>query len=187
MEKKTEIIVVFLLEHSSLSSINQMLKNKISRYCKYLQSNLYSARFCSINRNALIEIVWEKEFYKYIKGVVQNKEQKVIVINAMPDHLHIFIGMKPSCCISDLVWEVKKSSNASIKENELAKALFIWQEGFCASSCSHSHIDSVYKYVMNQKEHHQKQTVTEEYLDFLEKFEVEYDGKYLFNWIEFQL
>jgi REP element-mobilizing transposase RayT len=101
----------------------------------------------------------------------------------MPDHIHIFIGMKPTCCISDLVREVKKSSNTFIKENELSKAPFSWQEGFGAFSYSHSHINSVYKYVMNQKDHHKKQTFKEEYLDFLKKFEVEYDEKYLFNWI----
>ena len=94
------------------------------------------------------------------------------------------IGMKPSCCLSDLVREVKKSSTEWIKENKLIKYRFNWQEGFGAFSYSHSQLDQVIKYVMNQKEHHQKKSFREEYLDLLKKFEIEYDEKYLFEWIE---
>lgn len=134
-------------------------------------------------RNALIDFEWEERLYQYITGIVQNKGQKMIAINGMPDHIHIFIGMKPSCCLSDLVREVKKSSNDFINENKLSKIKFYWQEGFGAFSYSHSHIDNVYKYVMSQKEHHKKTTFKEEYIDFLEKFEIEHDEKYLFEWI----
>lgn len=102
----------------------------------------------------------------------------------MPDHIHIFIGMKPSCCLSDLVREVKKSSNDFINENKLSKFKFSWQEGYGAFSYSHSQIDAVAKYILNQKEHHRKITFKEEYVDFLKKFEIEYDEKYLFNWME---
>lgn len=140
--------------------------------------------FAVQHRNALIENVWEEQLYKYITGIVQNKGQKMIAINGMPDHIHIFIGMKPSCCISDLVREIKKSSSIFIKENNLSSKPFNWQEGFGAFSYSHSQIDSVYKYVMNQKEHHKKQTFKEEYIDFLKKFEVEYDENYLFDWMQ---
>jgi len=96
----------------------------------------------------------------------------------------IFIGMKPSCCLSDLVREIKKSSNEFIKENKLTRFKFNWQEGYGAFSYSHSQIDNVIKYVMNQKEHHRKVTFKEEYIDFLKKFEIEHDEKYLFEWID---
>ena len=138
--------------------------------------------FAVKHRNALIDPTWEDQLYKYITGIVQNKEQKMIAINGMPDHIHIFIGMKSTCCLSNLVQEIKKSSNTFIKDNDLSSKPFNWQEGFGAFSYSHSQIDSVYKYVMNQKEHHKKQTFKEEYIDFLKKFEVEYDDKYLFDW-----
>ena len=138
--------------------------------------------FAVKHRNALIDPTWEDQLYKYITGIVQNKEQKMITINGMPDHIHIFIGMKPTCYLSNLVQEIKKSSNTFIKDNDLSSKPFNWQEGFGAFSYSHSQIDSVYKYVMNQKEHHKKQTFKEEYIDFLKKFEVEYDDKYLFDW-----
>lgn len=108
----------------------------------------------------------------------------MLAINGANNHIHFIIGMKPSCCLSDLVREVKKSSNEWINKNKLAKSRFLWQEGYGAFSYSHSQLDQVIKYVMSQKEHHNKKSFKEEYLDFLIKFEIEYDEKYLFEWIE---
>ena len=139
--------------------------------------------FAVQHRNALIENSWEEKLYQYITGIVQNKDQKMIAINGMPDHIHIFIGLKPTCCISDLVREIKKSSTNFINENSYSKANFNWQEGYGAFSYSHSHIDAVYKYVMNQKKRHKKQTFKEEYIEILDKFNVVYEPDYLFEWI----
>lgn len=140
--------------------------------------------FAVKGRESLIQKEWEERLYQYITGIIRAKEQKLIAINGMPDHIHIFIGMKPSCCLSDLVREVKKSSNDFINENKLSKFKFSWQEGYGAFSYSHSQIDAVAKYILNQKEHHRKITFKEEYVDFLKKFEIEHDEKYLFNWME---
>jgi len=140
--------------------------------------------FAVKGRESLIQKEWEERLYQYITGIIRAKEQKLIAINGMPDHIHIFIGMKPSCCLSDLVREVKKSSNDFINENKLSKFKFSWQEGYGAFSYSHSQIDAVAKYILNQKEHHRKITFKEEYVDFLKKFEIEYDEKYLFNWMD---
>ncbi|WPR72380.1 IS200/IS605 family transposase [Flavobacterium sp. NG2] len=90
--------------------------------------------FAVKNREAQITHEWEEELYKYITGIVQNKGQKIVAINGMPDHIHIFIGMKPSCCLSDLVREIKKSSNSFINEKGFCKYKFEWQEGFGAFS-----------------------------------------------------
>lgn len=90
--------------------------------------------FAVKHREALISYDWEERLYQYITGIVQNKGQKMIAINGMPDHIHLFIGMKPSCCLSDLVREIKKSSNDFINENKLSKYKFNWQEGFGAFS-----------------------------------------------------
>ena len=139
--------------------------------------------FAVQHRNALIENSWEEKLYQYITGIVQNKDQKMIAINGMPDHIHIFIGLKPTCCISDLVREIKKSSTNFINENSYSTANFNWQEGYGAFSYSHSHIDAVYKYVMNQKKRHKKQTFKEEYIEILDKFNVVYEPDYLFEWI----
>jgi len=140
--------------------------------------------FAVKGRNSLINSSWEERLYKYITGIVQNKGQKLIAINGMPDHIHIFIGMKPSCCLSDLVREIKKSSNEFIKEENFSLQKFNWQDGYGSFSYGQSQIDDVVKYIMNQKIHHQKKTFKQEYIDFLKKFKIEYEDKYLFEWIE---
>jgi len=139
--------------------------------------------FAVKNRDALILPEWEERLYQYITGIVQNKGQKMIAVNGTSNHIHIFIGMQSSCCLSDLVRKIKKSSNEFIKDNRLSKFRFAWQEGYGAFSYSRSQIDAVAKYVMNQKSHHRKVTFKEEYIEFLNKFQIEYDEKYLFEWI----
>ena len=102
----------------------------------------------------------------------------------MADHVHAFIGLKPSMAISDLVRDIKNNSSNYINNNKLVKGKFSWQEGYGAFSYAHSQIDRVYKYILNQDQHHHKKTFKEEYLDFLKKFEIDHDEKYLFDWIE---
>ncbi|MEO6870418.1 MAG: IS200/IS605 family transposase [Ginsengibacter sp.] len=140
--------------------------------------------FAVKGRQSLIRSSWEEELYKYITGIVQNRDQKMLAINGMPDHIHFFIGMKPACCLSDLVREVKKSSNEFIKERKFCNG-FHWQEGYGAFSYSHSHLSNVSNYIMNQKEHHRKTTFKEEYIELLKKFEIEYEEKYLFEFLEY--
>jgi REP element-mobilizing transposase RayT len=140
--------------------------------------------FAVKGRESLIHHTWEEELYKYITGIVRNNDQKLLAINGMPDHIHILIGMKPTCCLSDLVREIKKSSNAFINEHKFSKYSFKWQDGYGAFSYSHSSLNSVIGYIQNQKEHHKKQTFKDEYLDFLEKFQIQYKDNYLFEWID---
>jgi hypothetical protein len=92
--------------------------------------------------------------------------------------------MKPSCCLSDLVREIKKSSNEFVNEKKFCKSKFSWQEGYGAFSYSHSSLDNVITYIQNQKEHHKKQLFKDEYKEFLDKFQIEHKDEYLFNWIE---
>lgn len=140
--------------------------------------------FAVKGRENRIHSTWEEELYKYISGIVRNKEQKMLAINGMPDHIHFLIGMKPSCCLSDLVREIKKSSNEFINERKFSKHKFYWQEGYGAFSYSHSALDNVIGYIKNQKEHHQKQSFRDEYISFLKKFQIEYKDEYLFEWLE---
>ncbi|MFN5169548.1 MAG: IS200/IS605 family transposase [Cyclobacteriaceae bacterium] len=139
--------------------------------------------FAVKNRNAQIHAAWEEQLYKYITGIIRNKGQKLLAINGMPDHIHILIGMKPTCCLSDLVREIKKASNAFINEQGFSPFKFEWQEGFGAFSYSHSALDDVIGYIMNQKEHHRQVPFQDEYKEFLNSFHVEHDDRYLFNWI----
>ncbi len=150
--------------------------------------------FAVKGRNSLIQPVWEERLYKYITGIVQNKEQKMLAINGMSDHIHFLIGMKPTCCLSDVVREIKKSSNEFIKENNFTKFKFNWQGGFGAFSYSHSQLDDVIGYIKRQKEHHKKKmplygipysgTFKDEYIQFLKNYNIAYEEKYLFEWIE---
>lgn len=135
-------------------------------------------------RNALIHASWEEQLHKYITTIVQNKGQKMIAINGMSDHIHLFIGMKPDCILSDLVREIKKSRTAYISDKNLSKQKFQWQQGFGAFSYGHSQIDIVAKYVMNQKAHHNTKSFKDEYLGLLKKFDVDYKTEYLFDWFE---
>ncbi len=138
--------------------------------------------FAVKNRDAQIKPEWEERLFQYITGIVQNKGQKMLAINGVTDHIHFFIGQKPDCCLSDLIREVKKASNEFINEKRLTPSRFYWQEGFGAFSHSHSEIDTIINYIMNQKEHHKKRTFKEEYLDFLKTNDIEFNEKYLFEW-----
>jgi putative transposase len=140
--------------------------------------------FAVKGRDSLINTSWEEELYKYITGIVSNKGQKMLAINGTSDHIHILIGMKPACCLSDLVREVKKSSNEFVNEKKFSKFRFQWQEGYGAFSYSHSALDNVIKYINNQKEHHKRKSFKEEYIDFLHKFQIEFKDEYLFEWFE---
>jgi putative transposase len=124
-----------------------------------------------------------EELHKYITGIVKKREQKMLSIFCMPDHTHLLVGIKPSVSISDLVRDIKSGSSNFINEQKWIQGKFNWQEGFGAFSYSRSQIDTVAKYILNQEEHHKKKTFKEEYIDFLQKFEVEYDEKYLFEWV----
>jgi putative transposase len=155
----------------------------------FIMAHTYSQIYIHVifavkHRDALIHQDWEEELFKYITGIVQNKGQKMLAINGTQNHIHIFVGVKPDCRISDFVREIKKSSNTYVKENKFTRFQFRWQEGFGAFSYADSQLDVVIKYILNQKEHHKKKTFQEEYLGFLEKFKVDYDPQYLFEWID---
>ncbi len=136
-------------------------------------------------RQNLIPQEHKDTIYKYMTGVLQKRKHKVIAINGMPDHVHIFIGLHPAQSLSKLAEEVKTATTKFIKQQSWNRFDFAWQIGFGAFSYSRSHIDAVYKYIQNQEEHHKVKSFKEEYLEFLHKFEVEYDDKYLFEFIDY--
>ena len=137
--------------------------------------------FAVQNRQALIQKQWKNNLEKYITGIIQNHHHKLIAIGSMPDHLHIFIGYNLNQTIPDLVEDIKTSSNQWIKRERLSYNKFSWQKGYGAFTHSHSQLDDVAKYVLNQERHHYKKTFEEEYLEMLEKFEISYKTQYLFD------
>ncbi len=140
--------------------------------------------FAVKGRENLLEKPWRDEVFKYMAGIIKGKNQKPIIVNGVCDHVHLFIGLKPSMCLSDLVRDIKNNTTNFINDKKLTKSKFAWQEGYGAFSYSHSQMHNVYQYILNQEEHHLRKTFKEEYLDFLERFEVEHDEKYLFEWLD---
>lgn len=102
----------------------------------------------------------------------------------MSDHVHIFIGLNPNLSISDTIKEIKRSSSLFINSLKILPEKFQWQEGFGVFSYSRSHIDNVYHYIENQQKHHQQKSFRVEYLEFLKKFEVDFDEQFLFEFFE---
>ena len=135
-------------------------------------------------RRNLIDKSWKTDLYKYMSGIIKGQDQKSIIVNGMPDHVHLFIGLRPAMSISALVRDVKNNSTNFINDHGFVKGKFSWQSGYGAFSYSHSHIDRVYNYILNQEAHHKKKTFREEYFGLLKTFEVPYDEGYLFEWIE---
>ena len=151
--------------------------------------NTYSQLYIQIifavqGRKSLIKESIREELQKYISGIVSNHKQKLLAIYCMPDHTHIFLSMKPNMAISDLVRTLKSNSSSFLKDKNLVND-FSWQEGFGAFSYAKSQAKNVIDYVLNQAEHHKKRTFKEEYVEFLNKFEIDYDEKYLFEFYHF--
>ena len=139
--------------------------------------------FAVKGRDNLIGKSFQEELHKYIAGIIREKEQKPIIVNGMPDHIHAFIGLKPSMRISDLVRDIKNNSSKFINERGFVRGRFSWQEGYGVFSYLHSHIDKVYNYILNQEAHHKKKTFKEEYLELLKKYEIDFKEEYVFEFL----
>lgn len=139
------------------------------------------------DRNCIIKRQWKDELYRYLTGIIQNHGHKVLAINGMPDHVHIFLGMRPSQALSDLMQNIKGDSSLWINQKGFVKGRFSWQEGYGAFSYSKSHIDRVITYIKNQEIHHRNKSFLEEYHEFLEKFQVPYDERYVFKPVQYEI
>jgi REP element-mobilizing transposase RayT len=153
-----------------------------------IMANTYTQIYIHIvfavqDRQSIIRKECKEELHKYITGIIRNKDQKLIAINSMSDHIHILIGMKPNIALSDLVRDIKANSSKFINEKNWVRGRFNWQEGFGAFSYSHSQLNGIANYIQNQEKHHSKKSFKEEYLEILKKFNVEYDMEYVFDWI----
>lgn len=151
-----------------------------------MMANTYTKLYFHIvfavkHRSNLIAIKWKDELYKYISGIISNKNQKLIIINGMPDHIHLLIGMKPDNNLSDLIRNVKANSSRFINEKRWVMGKFEWQTGFGAFTVGYSQLDTVVNYIHTQELHHQKKSFREEYLEFLQQSEIDYQTEYIFD------
>ncbi|NEV92765.1 IS200/IS605 family transposase [Psychroflexus sp. YR1-1] len=135
--------------------------------------------FAVQDRKSLIKNEWRDELYKYITGIIQNHNHKVLQINGMPDHIHILFGMRPTQSLSDLMKQVKQDSSKWINNKKLVIGKFSWQSGFGAFSYSKSELPKVINYIKNQELHHTSKTFQEEYLQILKEFSIEFDERYI--------
>lgn len=138
--------------------------------------------FAVKGRANLLHEPWREEVFKYISGITKNKGHKPIIVNGVQDHVHIFFRLKPAVAISDLIRDVKNNSTNFINENKWLRGKFSWQAGYVAFSYGHSQIQNVYDYISNQEKHHQNRTFREEYLEFLDKYDLPWDKRFLFEW-----
>ncbi len=114
------------------------------------------AVFAVQNRDCVIHSSWKDELYKYITGILKKNEHKPLIINGMPDHIHILFGMRPIQSLSELMQDIKGDSSKWINEKGFLKSRFSWQEGYGAFSYSKSQVINVINYIKNQEEHHRK-------------------------------
>ena len=147
--------------------------------------NTYSQLYVQIvfavkGRQAFIKETFREELQKYISGIIAEKKQKLYAIYCMPDHVHILVSIKPDIAVSDLVRDIKANSSSFIKEKDFVKD-FSWQTGFGAFSYSKSQSLNVVDYILNQPDHHKRKTFKEEYIEFLEKFGIDFKEEYLFD------
>lgn len=140
--------------------------------------------FAVKHRKNFIHASWKQSMYKYITAVIQNDKHKMLAINGMPDHIHIFFGLNPAISISDVVKDIKRASNNWINDKNLVSQKFEWQGGFGAFSYSRSHISNVCRYIENQETHHGAMSFKDEYIALLKAFDIAFKDEYLFEFYD---
>ena len=153
-------------------------------YFPIQMANTYSQLYTHLvfavkGRQSLIQSDWKETLYKYIAGIISN--QKLMIINGMPDHVHILIGIKSDKSLSDLIWDIRSHSSSFIREQGFVKGRFEWQEGFGAFSVSQSQVPKLILYIQNQERHHKKQSFLSEYPGFLKAYEIDFKPEYFFE------
>ncbi len=132
-------------------------------------------------RKAVLHKDWRKDVFAVIGNLINETGCKTIIVNGVEDHVHCFLGLKPTISISELMKTVKAKSSKYINDNKLLLDRFEWQVGYGAFSYSKSHINRVYKYIENQEEHHRKKSFKEEYLKYLEEYKIPFEERYIFE------
>lgn len=151
--------------------------------------NTYSQLYIQIvfavkGRENLVRADNKEALEKYISGITTGLGVKLMAIYCMPDHTHLFVSIKPDIRISDMVRDIKANSSKWLNDNRKNNFRFAWQEGYGVFSYSKSQKEQVINYIINQAEHHRTKTFKEEYISLLKRFEIEYEEKYLFDWLD---
>lgn len=140
--------------------------------------------FAVKNRKALLDKSWRSELFAYMAGSINQRGHFSLAVNGFSDHVHLFFDYNCNELISDLVREIKKSSNAFINDRNLCVQNFEWQNGYAVFSNEYREKDTIIKYILNQEKHHTKRKFREEYLSLLEKHEIEFKDEYVFQFFD---
>jgi putative transposase len=146
-------------------------------YTKIYIQAVFAVKF----RNAQLDKEWRNELFSNIGKIVNDEGCQSIIVNGVEDHVHCFFGLKNDVTISRVLQRIKSLSSKWINENSLTKSKFQWQSGYGAFSYNQSAFNNVVKYIKTQEEHHKKTTFQEEYKLFLEKFNIDFEEKYIFH------
>ena len=140
--------------------------------------------FAVKSRETVLRNSIRNQVFEYIGGIISGLKHKSIIVNGTSNHVHILLGLNPSVSISDTVYHIKRSSSLFINNNKLCNGHFSWQEGYGGFTYSRRDLDNVYRYIENQESHHAVKTFREEYITYLEKNEMEYDPRFLFDFFD---
>jgi REP element-mobilizing transposase RayT len=149
----------------------------------YSQVNIHCV-FAVKGRENLITKSFKDDLHRYMSGILKNDGSFPLAVNGWLDHVHVFFELPMTMSISDQMRMLKATSSKWINDNKLVKGKFSWQEGYGAFSYAKSQRDVVINYIKIQEEHHQKQSFKQEYLELLEKFEIPYDERYIFEFYD---
>jgi REP element-mobilizing transposase RayT len=141
---------------------------------------LYHIVFSTKNRERTLNKANREQLFKYIWGILKNKQCHLYQINGVEDHLHILTHIHPSLSLSGLVKDIKLASGGFIKEQGLFSGFNGWQDGYGAFTYSYTQKDILINYIKNQEEHHKKLSFEEEYIQLLKEHNIEFEEKYLF-------
>lgn len=140
--------------------------------------------FAVKNREAMLLKPWRNELFSYMATSLNNRGNYSLAVNGSYDHVHLFFDHRDKELISDLVREIKKSSNSFIKDKKFTRSKFQWQTGYGAFSYSYREKGMIIEYIRNQEKHHQKVNFKDEYLLMLNDFEIDFKDVYLFDFLD---
>jgi putative transposase len=141
----------------------------------------YHIVFSTKNRQPFIHAEFEDRLHKYISGIIRGIEGNSIEINGTPDHVHILTILPPKIAVSDALREIKANSSKWVHDTFPDLSKFGWQDGFAAFTVSKSQVEPVRQYIRDQKLHHRQSDYKQELIGLLDKHEIEYDERYVWD------
>jgi REP element-mobilizing transposase RayT len=136
--------------------------------------------FSTKKRAEIITPDIEPQFYAYIRGIIENNGAKMLVAGGMSDHSHFLVSLGRND-VGALVGDVKRDSSSWIKKQDPRFSNFYWQRGYGAFSVGESQVAAVRNYILNQKEHHKRQTFQDEFRELCRRYGVDLDERYVWD------